>query len=303
MGVHFMHCLLIINPSSERKNVQANLDSLIGKLILKKVIHSFDVFYTKGNHDAYDHLQTLTYHQYDLIIAVGGDGTQSEVINGIIDSKIDIPLYILAAGTVNDLSRALRLPGKHNDIVKTIADFNIIEMDVGKANDLYFANVIAGGMFTDIGFKVDKKQKALLGPFAYYLNGIQSLPNQLSSTMDLHIEVDDEVMDEEACLFLITNSRLVGGFLLASPASLSDGLLDLIVVKKCEITDLIALSKDILLNKHLESPFVIYRQAKRIRLSSSKDIVLDIDGEKANHLPIEVTTKHKAIKIIAPELK
>lgn len=298
-----MNCLLIVNPSSGRKNIQANLDSLVGKLVLKKVISSFEIFYTKGNHDAYDYLQTLTPHQFDMIMAVGGDGTQSEVINGIIDSKIDIPLYILAAGTVNDLSNALKLPSKHNEIVKAISNFNILNMDVGKANQTYFANVIAGGMFTDIGFKVDKKKKAILGPLAYYLNGVLDLPNQLRTTMDLHIEVDGEVIDEEVYLFLITNSRLVGGFLMASPADLSDGRLDLLVIKKCEITDLIALSKDILLNKHLDSPFVIYRQAKEIRLSSSKDIVLDIDGEKANHLPIEVTTAHKAIKIIVPKQK
>ncbi len=296
-----MNCLIIINPSSGRKNIQASLDTLIGKLILNQVIQTFEVFYTKGNHDAYDYLQTLSAHQFDLIIAVGGDGTQSEVINGIIDAKIDIPLFILAAGTVNDLSRALHLPSNHDDIVKTIKDFNIIEMDVGKANDLYFANVIAGGMFTDIGFTVDKKQKAVLGPFAYYLNGIASLPNQLGTTYDLHVEIDSEVIDEEAYLFLVTNSRLVGGFLIASPAKLYDGYLDVFIVKKCEITDLIALSKDILLNKHLDSPFVIYRQAKNIKLSSSKNLVLDIDGEKANQLPIEINIIPKAIKVIIPK--
>ena len=298
-----MKCLLIVNPTSGRKNIQATLHELVGKLVLKKVITSFEVFYTQGHRDAYQLLLTLAPHQYDLIISVGGDGTQSEVINGIIDGKCDIPLYILAAGTVNDLSRALKIPEKHDDVVKTIAKFHQIKMDVGKANHVYFANVLAGGMFTDIGFKVDKKKKAILGPFAYYLNAILDLPNQLNSTMDLHIEIGGEVMDEEAYMFLVTNSRLVGGFLLASQADLCDGLLDLLVVKKCEITDLIALSKDILLNKHLESPFIIYRQAKHIQLSSSKSITLDIDGEQANELPIDISVAPQAIKIITPKTR
>ncbi len=293
-----MKCLLIVNPSSGRKNIQASLHELVGKLVLKKVISTFEVFYTQGNHDAYKLLLTLQPHQFDLIISVGGDGTQSEVINGIIDGKCDIPLYILAAGTVNDLSRALKIPEKHDDVVDAIMQFNQTQMDVGKANDVYFANVIAGGSFTDIGFKVDKKKKALLGPFAYYLNAILDLPNQLATTMDLHIEVDGEVLDEEAYLFLVTNSHLVGGFLIASQADLCDGLLDLLIVKKCEITDLIALSKDILLNKHLESPFVIYRQARHIYLSSSKSITLDIDGEQANKLPIDISVAPRAIRII-----
>lgn len=298
-----MNCLLIINPTSGRKNIQAILDRLVGKLVLDKIITSFEVYYTTGNRDAYEYLLTLNKHQFDLIMSVGGDGTQSEVINGIIDGQLDIPLYMLAAGTVNDLSRALKIPEKHAIVASTIKEFDIFEMDIGRTQDVCFANVLAGGMFTDIGFRVDKKQKAILGPFAYYLNGIVDLPNQLSSSMDLHLEIDGEIIDEEAYLFLITNSKLVGGFTIASNASLSDGLMDLVIVKKCDITDLIALSKDLLLNKHLESPFIIYRQAKHIKISSSKEVVIDIDGEYGSTLPVEIDVLEKAIKIIGAKIK
>lgn len=298
-----MKCIIIINPSSGRKTIQANLDQLIGKLVLDKVISTTNVFYTKGRNDAYEFLLKINPKEYDLIIAVGGDGTQNEVINGIIDANLEIPLYIIAAGTVNDLANVLKIPTTKQGIINSIKEFNLIEMDLGKANERYFTNVIAGGMFSDIGFRVDKKQKAILGPLAYYINAILDLPNQLNTNMRLTINCDNEVIEEDVLLFMITNSKLIGGFMLASAADISDGLLDLLIIKKCEITDLLALSKDILLNKHLESPYVIYRQAKKILINSNDNIILDVDGEKGEHLPIDVVNVHKAIKIIAPPNK
>ena len=298
-----MKCLFIINPSSGKHIIQKTLDVLIGQLVLKQLVHYLDIYYTKGHNDAYEYLQTITYHQYDFIVSVGGDGTQNEVVSGIIDAKIDIPILILAAGTVNDLATYLKLPNKMNEIIQLIEDFHITTMDVGCANHSYFINVLAGGMFSDIGFKVDKRQKQMLGPLAYYLNGLFDLPNQLSSTMDLQFKVDDEIINEEAYLFLITNSSSVGGFQISPIAAVTDGKFDLLIVKKCKITDLIALSKDFLLNRHLESPFLIYRQAKHIEISSSKLVELDLDGEKGGCLPIDVKVLPKAIKIITPKPK
>lgn len=296
-----MKCLFIINPSSGKHIIQKTLDTLIGQLVLKNLVHSFDVYYTKGNNDAYEYLNTLSYHQYDFIVSVGGDGTQNEVVSGIIDSKIDIPMLILAAGTVNDLATYLKLPNKLSEIVKLVEDFHISTIDVGKANDSYFINVLAGGMFSDLGFKVDKRQKQILGPLAYYLNGLLDLPNQLSSTMDLHITIDDEIIDEEAYLFIITNSSSVGGFQISPIAAVSDGKFDVLIVKKCKITDLISLSKDFLLNRHLDSPFLIYRQAKKISISSSKYVELDLDGEKGGGLPVDISVMPKSIRIITPK--
>lgn len=296
-----MKCLFIINPTSGKRIVQKSLDSLIGKLILKQLVSHVDVYYTKGNNDAYQYLQTLTKHQYDFIVSVGGDGTQNEVVSGIIDSKIDIPILILAAGTVNDLATYLKLPTRINQIIKLIEDFHITAIDVGKADQSYFINVLAGGLFSDIGFKVDKRQKQMLGPLAYYLNGFLNLPNQLASTMDLSITIDDKTLNEEAYLFMITNSSSVGGFQISPIAAVTDGKFDVLIVKKCKITDLIALSKDFLLNKHLDSPFLIYKQAKHIKLSSSNKVDLDIDGEKGGCLPVNIQVLPKAIKIITPK--
>jgi lipid kinase, YegS/Rv2252/BmrU family len=299
-----MKCLFIINPSSGRRTIQKTLDKMIGQLILEQVINSVDVFYTEKKDDAYHRTSNLNKDSYNFIVAVGGDGTINEVIGGIIKSESQIPLAIIAAGTVNDFANYLKLPKNINTFLEMIKDFEITKIDIGKINNQYFSNVIAGGLLSDIGFKVDKQQKALLGSLAYYIEGALSLPSQLSSPIHVCIQTENKTFDEEAFLFLISNTKSVGGFKQLIPiADVSDGLFDILIIKKCEITDLIALSKDILLNKHIHSPFIEYFQASQITISTNreKEIILDMDGEKGPILPITITNLHKALNLIIPK--
>ena len=163
-------------------------------------------------------------------------------------------------------------------------------------------NVAAGGMFSDISFTVSKSEKKRLGPLAYYLNGLASLPSQLNTNINLKIVLDDaNVIKEEAKMFMVTNTNRVGGFENILPlADIQDDLLDLIIIKKCSFTDLVALSKDYLLKKHTNSPFISYYQAKKIEISSEQDVVIDIDGEEGSLLPVTIQVIHKAINILIP---
>lgn len=296
-----MKCLIIVNPVSGRGTMIPEIKKLVGELVMQDIVQEFKIYYTKGGNDAYEYLQQVKYHEYDFIISAGGDGTQREVISGVIDNKSDIPILMIAAGTVNDLATYLKLPTRCEQLIELIKNFNIEPLDVGKIGNQYFMNVVAGGMFADIGFKVDRSQKQVLGPLAYYLNGLVELPKQLQTLMDLHIEIDGEVHDINAYLFLVTNSQSIGGFKIATKASVQDGLFDIVAIKQCEITDLIALSKDYLLNKHEKSPFLFYAQGKDIKISTSKDVVLDLDGEEGDTLPVTISCIPSAVRLILPK--
>ena len=265
-GSVFMRCLFLINPSSGTKTIQKKLDQLIGQMILKKIINHVDVFYTQKKHDAYHRVLEIQPHEYDFLVSVGGDGTVNEIISGIVEKEFDIPLAILPGGTVND-----------------------------------FANVIAGGMFSDISFQVTKAEKERFGPLAYYISGIRQLPSQLSTTLHLKVKTENEEFEEDARLFMITNTSQVGGFKAITPhADIQDGQLDLLIIKKCSTTDMLSLFKDYKLSTHEKSPFIRYVQAHEITIECDKNIIYDIDGEEGTHFPIHVTTKNKALCIIVP---
>lgn len=297
-------CLFIVNPSAGQRSIQNKLDRLIGQLIIKKIVNHVDIFYTAKKNDGYYKALKCQENNYDFITVVGGDGTINEVVSGMIESQKTIPLCILAAGTVNDFANYLNLPTEINAVCDLINNFYTVCCDVGKMDDHYFMNVAAGGMFSDISFSVSKADKRRLGPLAYYLSGLTTLPSQLNTNIDLKIILDDvNVIEEDAKMFMVTNTNRVGGFDNIIPlADIQDGLLDLIIIKKCSVTDLVALSKDYILKKHANSPFIAYFQAKKIEISSKQDVVIDIDGEQGSLLPVTIQVISKAINILVPSI-
>ena len=104
-------------------------------------------------------------------------------------------------------------------------------------------------------------------------------------------------------MFAITNTNRVGGFDGLIPyADIHDVKLDLLIVKKCSVTDLIALCKDYRFGKHAKSPFIEYRQGKDIHITChNNNLVMDIDGEQGCSLPIHVTSINEAVHIIVPK--
>ena len=285
-----------------QRTMQKKLNTIIGTLVLRKFIHEIDIFYTQKKHDGYMRAKNCD-KSYDFIVTVGGDGTINEVISGIIEGKHNIPIVILAAGTVNDFAKSLQIPQAADAICDMIINFKTMACDVGKINQQYFINVAAGGMFSDVSFLVSKEEKKHLGPLAYYINGLINLPSQLRTNIPIQIKIDDqEVIEEDIMLFLISNTSRVGGFEEITPhANIQDGLLDLLIIKKCSLTDLVALSKDYFLRRHIASPFLLYKQARKIELSCVKNtITVDIDGEKGQELPAVIENIKSAITIVIP---
>ena len=297
------NCLIIINPSAGKHIIQHKLDKIIGQLILKKIIKNIDIFYTEKKNDAYNKAKEANEENYDFIMSVGGDGTLNEVISGMIDSHKHIPLCILSAGTVNDFANYLNLPRSVSGIVKMISDYQVISRKKKKINDCYFINVAAGGMFSDISFVVSKSDKKKYGPLAYYIKAMQDLPQQLRTNLQLSIQIDDRKLDIDAYMFGITNTKRVGGFDNIIPfADINDGKLDLMVIKKCSLTDLIALFKDYRFGKHQKSPFIEYIQGEKITIScKNTDLIMDVDGEKGCSLPIQTCILKKAINVMIPK--
>ena len=140
-----MRALFIINPSSGRQNMRPQLEKIIGRLSLMQKLKEVDVFYTQKKDDAFLRAKILQPRDYDFVVAVGGDGTVNEVIGGIITSGCDIPLAIIAGGTVNDFANYLHLPKTPEAFCRMIDDFQTRYVDVGRIGDAYFANVVAAG--------------------------------------------------------------------------------------------------------------------------------------------------------------
>lgn len=221
---------------------------------------------------------------FDVIIAAGGDGTLYEVINGMAEKPNRPPLGLLPLGTTNDFARAMSIPKNWEEACDIIIRGYNREIDLGKTNNKYFINIAGGGSLTELTYEVPSKLKTMLGQLAYYMKGLEKLPRL--RPIELLIKSDDVELHEEVMIFLISNTNSVAGFEKLCPdASIDDGLLDVIVVKKCNLVEMIRLVTLALRGEHLSDPNLIYLRTKHIQITSPDYVQLNLDGEFGGTLP------------------
>ena len=293
---------IIINPSSGRESARVNIEDMLAYLVSQKKLERADIYYTAGRFDAVNFAKNTDVTQYDYLIAVGGDGTVNEVLTGMQLGGIDIPLAIYTSGTVNDFASINQLPSIPSDFARMLMNPQFKRVDCGKAGDSYFLNVLAGGLMTEVAYTVPSDLKTAFGPAAYWMSAMKDIPT-INKTIPLNIVADGEEYEENAVMFLISNSKSVGGFRkLMTKADLSDGLLDILVVKKMDISAIVPLLGKLVIGDHINNENVLYIQAKDIKLSTSTDelITLDVDGEEGPTLPTRVECIKDAINLIVP---
>ncbi|CDF57576.1 YegS/Rv2252/BmrU family lipid kinase [Thermobrachium celere] len=285
---------LIYNPYSGDRSFRNRLDSVIDKL--QSAGYEVTPYRTMSIEDIYESVKRSK--EYDAILISGGDGTINHVINAMVQNNIDVPVGIFPYGTANDFASHLGIPRKITQACDIIAKGKLTQFDLGKINDRYFINVAAGGLLTDVSQKIDINMKNTLGKVAYYLKGIEQLPNFRS--IPIKITCDDKVIEENIYLFVILNGSSAGGFKLAPDATANDELLNLIAIKQCSLVDLFNLFIKMLKGEHLESNNVIYLRSKNFKIECYENIETDIDGEVGPNFPLDVSISSKKIKIFTP---
>ncbi|OAJ74963.1 lipid kinase [Brevibacillus sp. SKDU10] len=291
---------LIYNPTSGREAVRRQLPEILETL--ERAGYETSCHATKGEGDATKEAARAVSRQFDLVIAAGGDGTIYEVINGMAEKKNRPKLGIIPAGTTNDFARALGIPRSLKKASQIIAAGHTQKIDVGKMNDRYFINIAGGGTLTELTYEVPSKLKTVVGQLAYYLKGIEKLP--FITPTHIRIETRNQVMvDEEVMLFLISNSNSVGGFEKIAPAaSLSDGKLDCIVLKKATLPEIVRIVTMAIKGDHIKDPHVLYFQADYIKATTrdKQQVLLNLDGELGGELPCECYTLANHFEIFVP---
>ncbi|MEK8130900.1 diacylglycerol kinase [Paenibacillus filicis] len=289
---------LIYNPSSGREEMKKRLPEILQRLErggLETSTHA-----TIGEGDATLAAADAVARGFDIVIAAGGDGTLYEVINGMAEKENRPPLGILPLGTTNDFARALNIPRNWEGAVDVILRQHARPIDVGKVNQRYFINIAGGGSMTELTYEVPSKLKTMIGQMAYYMKGLEKLPRL--RPIEVYIRTPEVELHEEVMLFLISNSNSVGGFeRLAPDASLSDGLFDVLILRKCNLAEFIRVVSLALRGEHLNDSHVIYLQTKHIQVTSPDYVQLNLDGEFGGTLPCIFTNLPQHLNIFVDE--
>ncbi|MDU4604005.1 MAG: YegS/Rv2252/BmrU family lipid kinase [Clostridium perfringens] len=233
---------------------------------------------------------------YEYILIAGGDGTIDTVVNAMKKRGIEIPIGIIPVGTANDFAKHLGMPQDAGACVEQILDSYAVGVDLGKVNDNYFVNVLSTGLFTDVSQKTDTNLKNTIGKLAYYLKGLEELPN--FRKLDVKITANGKVFNEPIYLMLVFNGQTAGNFKLATKAKVQDGLLDIVIFKACHIPELIPIFIKVLKGEHLEDSRIEYIRTDELLIESDEEIVTDIDGERGPDFPLRVQCIKDGIQVL-----
>ena len=233
---------------------------------------------------------------FEVVIAAGGDGTLNEVVNGIGGSTVR--LGILPVGTMNVFATELGIPqGNLERAWSIIEQGKVVEVDLPKANDTHFIQLAGVGLDAEVVRKTTADSKKALGPLSYLLTLVQVAAHKPSRVM---LEAEGGRISEGS-FALIGNGRLYGGpFPVFQRASLFDGLLDVLVFQNQSHWDVVRYFQAIAFGTHPQLPDVEYFQTSTLRVTSSGDVPVELDGEVAGMLPCLFSVSSQKLRVLAP---
>jgi diacylglycerol kinase (ATP) len=273
---------VIVNPIA---GSITNLDALLVQL---QGLNPMKVRVTRGPGDAGKFARAAIQKQSDYIIAAGGDGTLNEVINGMAGHANKACLGILPLGTGNDFARSIGLPGTieaNIDILLAQKTKSIDLVRVKSKRTRFFVNVSAGGFSGLVDEIMSPEIKQTWGPLAYLRGAAAVLPKLQAYRTEIELD-EKESLSLDLYNVVVGNGRFVAGGIPITPdADLADGLLDIVLIPKRSIPEMLLLAAEILLGKHLASSAVVFRRAATISVRSQPGMWFNVDGELVGNAP------------------
>lgn len=287
--------MLIVNPFSGRGLSKTKL-GIVVSLFCEK---GYEVtVYTTHQYSA-EFLVKEYSGNFDLVVCVGGDGTVSSVVSGLMQTPAPPPFGFIPSGTANDMAMTLALSRDPKTAVMSVINGHPVPLDVGCFNDTYFTYIAAFGAFTGVSYSTPQSAKRALGHLAYVLGGLASM----STIKPRHtvIEYDGGVIEGDYIFGGVTNSTSIAGFvkLDRKDVDLCDGQFEVILVKNpvnaVELGNIISS----ILYQSYDGENVSLLHTKTIKFHFDEDVEWTKDGENGGvHRDLEITNCRHALQII-----
>lgn len=244
---------------------------------------------------------------FETVVAMGGDGTVNEVLNGLSDvpDGFDRAKFaVLPVGTVNVFARELGIPIRFQSAWEIVCRgrekaIDLPEMEFQTAagpQRRWFAQMAGCGIDARAVELVDWQLKKRIGQFAYVVAGMKALREPKTT-----IRVSDGTRVAEGQLILLGNGRLYGGPVpVFEKADLQDGLLDVCVFPKVNWFVILRYACAYLSPRLMSRSSELCFQAPSVRIESSARAPLELDGESVGHVPATCTVHRGVLRVIVP---
>ncbi len=286
---------IIVNPWADKGRGKASVDAIVEEFTAHGA--EFHVEYTQRPGHAADVARLAVYEGWPYVVAVGGDGTMGEVLQGVAGT--DTALGIIPAGTGNDLAMALGMPKDLRAAARALLTAPTIQMDVGRDVEGYFGIILGLAYATDAMRYVNTHSSIFRGPL-HILAGILSVLQCLRA-YEMEIVMDNEIIrDKFSAVFIMNIYRTGGGLLLAPEASVTDGLFDVVLVRELSKIDFLFTLPKAYKGRHLSHPRVSIHRTRSIRITTHERMEKLFDGNVHGCTPVDACVVPGGLRVLSP---
>ena len=290
--------LMIVNPTAGRTKSHAPLFDAAA--VFSQAGYLLSIHKTAFHGDAMQTAAALG-RNYDVVVAVGGDGTLNQVVSGLltIPEESRPLLGYIAQGSTNDFAASLQIPGDPTAAASLIVKSPPRRLDLGRWNSTPFVYIASFGAFTQSAYATPQSTKNTLGHFAYVLEGLKDL-NTLRS-YHIHLTADGEVLDGDYLFGAICNSTSIGGLmhLNREHVILDDGKFELLLIAKpkgpADLSNLLIN----LVDQDFSHEGLLLRHVSSIHLETAENLPWSLDGEYAPSTPVvDIVNRQQSLTML-----
>jgi len=297
----FKRAKIIVNPASnhgETKKIFGRVNDFFnGKL-------DFDLELTEEPKQAIEMAKKL--FDYDLVIAVGGDGTIFEIVNGLaLSNNRETALGVVPTGSGNDLARILGTPKDITRACNEILNGQTKMIDLGLVNGIYYANSLGIGFDAQVAHMANTiKDEVKRSGLPLYLTALFKTLFKDYHPFKVSIKIDEEDFFTKKIVLIVANNGISygGGFKITPKARNDDGLLNVCLIDELPAWKVIPRLPFVIIGKHEWMKYAHTYRAKKIIVRTEEEILpAQLDGELMvdNNFLIEIVPK--ALKVIVPK--
>lgn len=233
----------------------------------------------------------------DTIVALGGDGTVNEVLNGL--DGLDTALGIIPLGTANDFARQAGIPLEPDHAMDVILGRNPVRVDTAELNGRRFLNVSTAGIGAEATAETPAEAKEVLGVLAYAITGVRKLA--ALETQEAHFSGPGFDHTCQFLAFAVGNGRSTGGGTEVTPlAALDDGLLDLVIFESMPRREIPGALMRVKRGEHVGEDGVQYAQLRELLVESAEPISVNVDGESLRSSRLAYRARWRDLRIHLP---
>ncbi len=284
-----MNPKLIVNPMAARGQVGKRWPEI--HEVLKQEGWPFEVVFTERRGHAMELARQALDSGFDLIVAVGGDGTLNEVVNGMLENgqavNSEAALGVISSGTGSDFVRTVGIPRDVLAAARSLVHARTVRpLDVGEVtctNDgrplhRYFANVAGMGFDAEVVDQLERGGKRGGGTLPYLTTLITTIARYQNKDVSVHL--DDQALQGRVNDVIVCNGKYFGGGMRVAPhATLEDGAFDVIILGDFSTVEILMNTPKIYNGTHLTLAKVSECRSSTVRVETNQPMLIEADGE------------------------